>query len=310
MKTNFLLNHRKQRRVVFRIGVFGLVTIFSWLAVTTLYGSISSSPPGTDHLAAIFALGLELEKMATGLAENTFEYFKGRSGVITDKEQAVLFKAEAFAASCRLFLRLTEERSNYFVSSYLKTNLFQAFVYLSRLFSELEAEMRRAGVMPYFLADCGRQLERIDREFASWPAEDNLAYLHQKYVKAADDTVFMIERRGPGIYVKHAFKNLESLYRFNYNLKRGKDPWKYVVVVSEDILRSIPEGEKVELNFEGCLVMELGSGPNRPVYLIEKGKKRPLTSPLVLQRFGGWSKVMEIPAEVLRAYPEGESVNN
>jgi len=65
----------------------------------------------------------------------------------------------------------------------------------------------------------------------------------------------------------------------------------------------------IELNFEGCLVMELGSGPNRPVYLIEKGKKRPLASPQVLQRLGGWSRVMEIPAEVLRSYPEGEPIN-
>ena len=268
-----------------------------------------SSAAAADRRAAIFSLGVELEKLATALAENTFNYFKGRSAVITEKEQAVLFKAEAFVASCRLFLRLTEERSGYFATQYLRTNLFQAFLYLSRSFYDLEAEMREIGVMPYGLADCRRWLDRMDREFASWPAEDNLAYLHQKYVKAADATVYMIERRGPGIYVRHAFKNLESLYRYNYNLKRGKDPWKYLAVVSDEVLRGIPEAEAIELNFEGCLVMELGSGPNRPVYLIEKGKKRPLSSPQVLQRLGGWPKVLEIPAEVIRSYPDGDPVN-
>jgi len=262
-----------------------------------------------DRRAAILNLAVELEKVATVLAEDTFQYFKNRGGLIGEREQAILFKAEAFAASCRLFIRLTEERTGYFSAQYLRTNLFQAFVYLSRSFYELEKEMRGSGVMPYALADCRRLLDRIDREFSSWPAEDNLAYLHQKYVKGANQTVYMIERRGPGLYVRHAFKNLESLYRYNYNLKRGKDPWKYLAVVSEEVLSSLPEGEMIELSFEGCLVMELGSGPNRPVYLIEKGKKRPLSTPQVLQRLGGWSRVMEIPAEVLRSYPEGEPIN-
>jgi len=262
-----------------------------------------------DRRVAILNLAVELEKVATVLAEDTFQYFKNRGGLIAEREQAILFKAEAFAASCRLFIRLTEERTGYFSAPYLRTNLFQAFVYLSRSFYDLEKEMRGSGVMPYALADCRRLLDRIDREFSSWPAEDNLAYLHQKYVKGANQTVYMIERRGPGLYVRHAFKNLESLYRYNYNLKRGKDPWKYLAVVSEEVLSNLPEGEMIELNFEGCLVMELGSGPNRPVYLIEKGRKRPLSSPQVLQRLGGWSKVMEIPAEVLRSYPEGEPIN-
>ncbi len=285
-----------------------LTLAFIFLLLSLLLLQPEALTPQTTRELAILSLGADLEKTASALAESSFQYFKGRTGVITEKEQAVLFKSEAFAASCRLFLRLMQEGSGYFVSSYLRTNLFQAFVYLSRSFYELEAEMRQAGVMPYLLADCRRLLERMDREFASWPAEDNLAYLHQKYIKTAKDTVFMIERRGPGLYVRHAFKNLESLYRYNYDLKRGKDPWKYLAVVSEEVLRSMPEAEPIELSFEGCLVMELGTGPNRPVYLIEKGKRRPISSPQVLQRFGGWSKVMEIPLEVLRTYPEGEPV--
>ncbi len=282
-----------------------LLLIMSFVGNIGLVARASSA----DHRTAVLNLAIELEKRATYLAEDTFQHFKGRGGFISEKEQAVLFKAEAFAASCRLFIRLTEERTGYFSTQFLRTNLFQAFVYLSRSFYELERQMGEAGIMPYALADCRRLLDRIDREFSSWPAEDNLAYLHQKYVKARDQTVYMIERRGPGLYVRHAFKNLESLYRYNYNLKRGKDPWKFLAIVSEDILSSLPEGEMIDLNFEGCLVMELGSGPNRPVYLIEKGKKRPLSSPQVLQRLGGWSKVMEIPAEILRNYPEGEPVN-
>lgn len=273
---------------------------------TTMLDPLASS---ADRRLAVLSLAVELEKRATALAEDTFQYFKGRGGLISEREQAALFKAESFAASCRLFIRLTEERTGYFSAQYLRTNLFQAFIYLSRSFYELEKEMREAGTMPYALADCRRLLDRLDREFSSWPAEDNLAYLHQKYVKATNQTVYMIERRGPGLYVRHAFKNLESLFRYNYNLKRGKDPWKYLAVVSDDILLGLPEGEMIDLNFEGCLVMELGSGPNRPVYLIEKGKKRPLSSPQVLQRLGGWSKVMEIPADILRSYPEGEPVN-
>ncbi|MCX7972917.1 MAG: hypothetical protein N3B16_00245 [Candidatus Aminicenantes bacterium] len=262
-----------------------------------------------DRRTAILNLAIDLEKLATALAEDTFQYFKGRRGLITEKEQAILFKAEAFAASCRLFIRLTEERSGYFSTQYLRTNLFQAFIYLTRFFYELEKEMRESSLVPYALGDCRRLLDRLDREFSSWPVEDNLAYLHQKYVKGANQTVYMIERRGPGLYVRRAFKNLESLYRYNYNQKRGKDPWKYLAIVSDEILSSLPDGELIDLNFEGCLVMELGSGANRPVYLIEKGKKRPLTSPQVLQRLGGWTKVMEIPAEILKDYPEGEPIN-
>lgn len=281
------------------------------VSIRPVFGAIRLEPSASlaDRRSAVLTLAVELEKRATAMAEDTFQYFKGRSGLISEREQAVLFKAESFAASCRLFIRLTEERTGYFSSQYLRTNLFQAFIYLSRSFYELEKEMRQAGAMPYALADCRRLLDRIDREFSSWPAEDNLAYLHQKYVKATNQTVYMIERRGPGLYVRHAFKNLESLFRYNYNLKRGKDPWKFLAVVSDDILLSLPEGEMIDLNFEGCLVMELGSGPNRPVYLIENGKKRPLSSPQVLQRLGGWSKVMEIPADILRSYPEGEPVN-
>lgn len=260
--------------IVKNFGVFCLLL----LLMTSAHG---------DRRGEIYRLGLELERQATSLAQSSYEHFKGWSGTISDEEQAVLFKSEAFAASCRLFLRLTEERSDYFKTNTLRTNLYSAFIYLTRSFKELEEEMGRAGVLPYALSNCRRILDRMDYEFSRWPSPDNLAYLHQKYVKAQDDTVYMIERKGPGDYVRHAFKNLESIYRYNYDFDRGKDPWKYLVEVSTEILDKMEEGEMMDLAFEGYLIIEKGDRPNRPVYLIENGKKRGLTSPHVLRRLGG-----------------------
>lgn len=261
-----------------------------------------------DRRGMIFSLGLELEKLATGMAVNNFDHFKGWNNAISDQEQAILFKAEAFAASCRLFLRLTEERSGYYSNDFLRTNLFSAFVYLSNSFRELEGEMKKLGIIPYALSDCRKILDRLDREFAQWPAADNLAYLHQKYVKSRDATVYMIERKGPGVYIRNAFQNLESIYRYNYDLKRGKDPWKHLVEISEETLQKMPEGRLISLSFEGLLVIEQSNRPDRSVYLIQSGKKRGITSPQVLQRYGGWGKVFEVPREVIDAYPDGEPV--
>lgn len=256
----------------------------------------------------IYRLGIELERQASALAQDSYQHFKGWGGTISDQEQAILFKSEAFASSCRLFLRLTEERSDYFQRNFLRTNLYNAFIYLTHSFRELEEEMGRGGIRPYALSNCGRILDRMDNEFSGWPSADNLAYLHQKYVKAKDDTVYMIERKGPGHYLRHAFKSLESIYRYNYDLNRGKDPWKYLVEVSYEILDKIEEGDMIDMSFEGYLIIEKGNQPNRPVYLIENGKKRGLSSPRTLQRYGGWAKVFEVPAEVIHKYPEGEPI--
>lgn len=259
-----------------------------------------------DRRSEVYRLGLQLEKQASSLAQSNYEHFKGWGGTISDQEQAILFKSEAFASSCRLFLKLTEERSDYFQRSFLRTNLYSAFVYLTHSFQELEDEMERGGIRPYVLSNCKSILERMDYEFSKWPSLDNLAYLHQKYVKARDDTVYMIERRAPGDYIKHAFKNLESIYRYNYDLDRGKDPWKYLVEVSSQVLDKMEEADMVDLDFERCLIIERGDRPNRAVYLIENGKKRGLTSPRVLERYGGWANVYEVPVEIILKYPEGE----
>lgn len=261
-----------------------------------------------DRRENIYQLGLELEKKASYLAQNSYEHFKGWSGTISDQEQAVLFKSEALAASCRLFLRLTEERSNYFRTGFLRTNLYNAFFYLTRSFQELDEEMKKANVIPYALSDCHKILDQMEYEFSKWPLPDNLAYLHQKYVKAKDATVYMIERKGPGVYVRHPFKNLESIYRYNYDLNRGKNPWEYLVEISYDTLDKMEKGLMINLNFEGYLIIEQSRRPNRPVYLIQNGKKRGITSPRVLERYGGWGKVYEVPAGVIDKYPQGKSV--
>jgi hypothetical protein len=262
-----------------------------------------------DERGNVYSLGLELEKRAVELSESNLEHFKGWNGEVSDEEQAVLFKSEFFLASCRLFLRLTEERSDYFRSGYLRTNLFNAFAHLARSFRDLEDEMKKAGILPYALSDCRKILNGMDNEFAKWPSADNLSYLHQKYVKARDATVYMIERRSAGVYVRHAFKDLGSIFRYNYELNRGKDPWKFLVEVPADTLEKIEPGNMIDLDFEGWLIIEQGTRPNRPVYLIEGGKKRGITSPQVLQRFGGWGRVYEVPVEVIRSYLDGVPVN-
>jgi len=281
----------------------------SAVVVFCALGMILTSAARAEQRQVIYNLALELESQASYIAESSFGHFKGRNNTISDAEQAVLFKSEEFLASTRLFLRLTEERSEYYSAGFLRTNLYNAFLYLTNSFQGLEESMRNAGVMPYALSDCRTLLNNMDGEFSRWPAADNLAYLHARYVKASNDTVYMIERVGPGQFVRHAFKDLESVYRYNYDLKRGKDPWKYLSDVSSDTLDKMEEGEMIELTFEGRLIIEMSNRPNRGVYLIEDGKKRGLTSPRVLERFGGWAKVLEVPAEVIRNYPDGQPIN-
>jgi hypothetical protein len=262
-----------------------------------------------DQRQAIYSLGVDLEREAESLARESFDHFSGRDATISDEEQAVLFRSEAFLSACRLFVRLTEERSGYFRSGYLRTNLYNAFLNVSRSFRDLEEAMRAGRGGSWSISDCRRLLSAMDGEFSRWPSPDNLAYLHERYVKAGRDTVYLIEREGTGRFVRRAFRDLESLYRYNYDRKRGKDPWAYLVQVAPATLNKMAEGDMVDLSFDGRLVIEQGNRPNRAVYLIENGKKRGLTSPQVLQRFGGWSRVFEVPAEVIEKYPEGEPIN-
>jgi len=261
-----------------------------------------------DRRGVIYDLGMELERLSTSLAQESFDHFKDWNGAISDQEQAILFKSEAFAASCRLFLKLTEARSGYYRNDFLRTNIYNAFTYLAGSFSDVEEEMRKGGVQPYSLSDCRKILNRMEREFTQWPAADNLAFLDQRYVKADNDTVYLIERTSVGNYARLPFKNLESLWRYNYDRNRGKDPWKYLVEVSGDTLNKMRKGRLIDLSFEGRMIVEQSSRRDRPVYLIESGKKRGLTRPDLVNRYGGWSKVYEVPREVITSYPDGEPI--
>jgi hypothetical protein len=265
----------------------------------------STSPQGSR----IFNLGMELERQATTLAQESFDHFRGWNGTISDREQGILFKSEAFAASCRLFLKLTESRSDFFRTDNLRTNVFNAFTYLAASFGELEQEMRRGNVMPYALSECRKALTRMEREFADWPDADNLAFLDKKYVKAGDATVYLIEKRSIGTYAKRPFKNLESVFRYNYDRNQGKDPWKFLVETSEETLDKMKTERMIDLTFEGKMIIEQSTRKNRGVYLIQDGKKRPLARPNVVERLGGWGKVYEVPREVIDGYEEGELVD-
>jgi len=288
------------------------MTRFLGTAARCLIAAFLLSSPASwaaqDRRGLIYDLGMELERLSASLAQESFDHFKGWNGTISDQEQAVLFKSEAFAASCRLFLRLTEARSGYYRDDFLRTNIYNAFTYLAGSFSDVEEEMRKGGVMPYVLSDCRKILSRMEREFSQWPAADNLAYLDQRYVKARDASVYLIERSGIGNYVRLPFKNLESLWRYNYDRNQGKDPWKYLVEVSYNTLDKMRKGRMIDLTFEGRMVIEPGTRRDRPVYLIEGGKKRGLTRADLVNRYGGWSKVYEVPREVIDSYPDGDPI--
>ena len=107
-------------------------------------------------------LGDKLAQQAANLAQSNFDHFKGWKNEISDREQAVLFKSEAFAASCRLFLRLSEENNGFTGSDNLRTNLFNAFTFLARSFSELEKDFQS-----YDLNDCRETLNDLERAFES-----------------------------------------------------------------------------------------------------------------------------------------------
>jgi hypothetical protein len=265
--------------------------------------------PANPQRGRIYDIGMELERQATVLAQESFNHFRGWNGAISDQEQAILFKSEAFAASSRLFLKLTESQSDYFRTDYLRTNLFSSFTFLASSFNELEQEMKRGNVMPYALSDCRRILGRLEREFGAWPDADNLAFLDQKYVKAEDSTVYLIEKKSMGTYIKRPFKNLESVFRYNYDRNRGKNPWDHLVKTSEETLDKMRTGAMLDLTFEGKMIIEQSNRKNRGVYLIQNGKKRPLANPDVVARLGGWGKVLEVPREVIEGYEDGDPID-
>ena len=279
-------------------------------ASVVLFILLGAAVLGADQRSSIVNLASELEQKAVALAQNSYEHFQDWNGTISDQEQAVLFKSEAFAASCRLFLKLAEERTGFYRSDHVRTNLYNAFTFLAAAFDELEEEMRKTEVPSYELRDCRRTLRRMEEAFSQWPSPDNLEYLNQRYVKDQRAAVYLIIKKSTGVFIKHPFKNLESLYRYNYDQNRGKNPWDYLVQVEVQTLNKMDQGDLIDLSFEGRLVIEQSTRANRPVYLIENGKRRGLASARVLAKHGGWGKVYEVPAEIINSYPEGELIED
>ncbi len=144
-----------------------------------------------DRRSFVGQLSSELVRQADNLSQASFQYFMGWNGQITDREQAVLFKTEEFAAAARLFSRLAQDQTDYFRREGLRTNLFTASRYLALSFRQLEEQMRLGGIQndfnrmrrdgrqfqwqpqrgsmgPWGLAEIRRILGRIEIEFSSW----------------------------------------------------------------------------------------------------------------------------------------------
>lgn len=144
-----------------------------------------------DRRSFVAQLSVDLVRQAQYLSESSFEYFMGWNGIVSNQEQAILFKSEEFAAACRLFSKLVQDQANYFRLESLRTNLYNASRYVAVSFRQLEEQMRLGGMQgdfnrmrrdgrpftqrlnrgtmgPVGLAECRRILDRIESEFSSW----------------------------------------------------------------------------------------------------------------------------------------------
>jgi hypothetical protein len=144
-----------------------------------------------DRRSFVAQLSVDLVRQAQYLSESSFEYFMGWNGIVSNQEQAILFKSEEFAAACRLFSKLVQDQTNYFRLESLRTNLYNASRYVAVSFRQLEEQMRLGGMQgdfnrmrrdgrpftqrlnrgtmgPLGLAECRRILDRIESEFSSW----------------------------------------------------------------------------------------------------------------------------------------------
>ena len=151
----------------------------------------NTPPMRGDRRSFVGQLSDDLIRQADLLAQASFQYFMGWNGMITDQEQAVLFKTEEFAAAARLFNRLAQDQTDYFRREGLRTNLFTASRYLSLSFHQLEEQMRLGGIQndfdrtrrdgrpfqwqpqrgiagPWGLVEMRRILDRIELEFSNW----------------------------------------------------------------------------------------------------------------------------------------------
>jgi hypothetical protein len=275
----------------------------------------------SDQLARYAA---DLEEQADNIAVTISDQVGGRNESWSAGQVEALYSSEKFLACCRVFQRLAEQGTgdssrNYPTRNYSRPGLDEAYRYLAREFDEFQAIARRTGIHSYDLTECASILQRIEREvggrggyggYSDYNSDRN-AYDHSdwegKYVKSSDSTVFLIERQGREL-VRRPFKNLESLFKYNFDLDRGENPWGHVAEVPAETLDRMKTGDAIERSFEGQMIIELGTRQNRPVYLIQGGKKRGLSAVDLVGRYGGWNKVRVVPKEIIDAYPEGELI--
>ncbi len=291
------IKEAKMRKIILIsiiMGVLGMVNLFSYIP--------------SYIKEDILKLNGELHSKAIIIAQKSYEHFKGWDGRISEREQKVLFSSESFIASVNLFGKLVAESESFYMRDYLTTNLYNAFKYVADYFYQLKEDMYSLRISPYELREAEYILNDMEREFSSWGSSRNLAYLNGYYVKGSGDTVYLIRRVAVGKYEKRAFSDLESIFAYTYFTRRKKDPWKLLRKISLKTLASIPEGEKIKYTFEGKMIIEKSKRADRPVYLIQNGKKHPLTSPAVVERYGGWKKVYEVPEGVILKYPTGEEI--
>jgi len=150
-----------------------------------------NEPMRGDRRSFVGQLTNELVRHAEYLAQQSFQYFMGWNGVITDREQIILFKAEEFAASCRLFNRLAQDQTDYFRRESIRSNLYNASRYVAQAFREYENQMRGLGMQgdfnrmrrdgrqfdwrpdrgaagPMGIMEIRRLIGRIEAEFSNW----------------------------------------------------------------------------------------------------------------------------------------------
>jgi len=73
-----------------------------------------NEPMRGDRRSFLGPLSVDLVQQAEYLSQTSFDYFMGWNGVISNQEQAILFKSEEFAAACRLFSKLAQAQGNFF----------------------------------------------------------------------------------------------------------------------------------------------------------------------------------------------------
>lgn len=282
-----------------------------------------AGPQRFDRSERLADLAIDLERKAVEIVDDVNGRFFDRNASYdrnrswADDQVEALFASETFAASSRVFRRLAEGDRGFDSRMTVRQGMERAYRLLYRDFETLEESARRARVQSYALTDCRDLLRRIDREIGPGGARpidpitpDRLGQDDWigKYVKGPNASVFLIERRADGAWVKRPFKSLESLFKYNYDQDRGENPWGHMAEVSAAELSRMRTGTEIERTFEGQMIIETGTSTNRSVYYIQGGKKRGLTRPELVARYGGWKKVYQVPRDVIDAYPEGDPI--